>query len=66
MEDKMYSLFIMIIRVIAALSTLYLVIGVGKDLFELVFRADIEKFLTILIKIIVFFICIRIALGGLN
>ncbi len=62
----MYSLFVLIIRVFAALSTLYLVIGIAKDLFELVFRANLEKFLTILIKIIVFFICIRIALGGLN
>ncbi len=62
----MYSLFIMIVRVIAAVSTLYLVIGVAKDIFELIFKADLEKVLTILIKIIVFFICIRIALGGLN
>ncbi len=61
----MYPLFIMIVRVIAAVSTVYLAIGVAEDIFELIFRADLEKVLTILIKIIVFFICIRIALGGL-
>ncbi len=62
----MYTLFILVVRVVAALSTLYLVIGVVQDIFELFFRADLEKVLVILIKIIVFFICVRIALGGLS
>ncbi len=62
----MYSAFIVVIRVVAVLSSLFLVIGIGKNLCELVFRAELEKLLTIIIKIFVFFILIRISLLGLN